>query len=70
MKPSSAHSLTPPTVTFLGAARSVSGSMHLLEVGPHRLLLDCGLFRGPRDEARAKNRHFPFDDLRHQSPDE
>src|SRR5262245_38129156 len=51
-----------PRVTFLGAAQSVTGSMHLLEVGPHRLLLDCGLTRGgPRDESRARNRTFPFD---------
>src|SRR5215212_11207251 len=54
-------SSTAPQVTFLGAARSVTGSMHLVESGPHRLLLDCGLTRGPRDESRARNRHFPFD---------
>jgi metallo-beta-lactamase family protein len=53
--------VTSPHVQFLGATRSVSGSMHLVECGPHRLLLDCGLARGPREEARAKNRHFPFD---------
>ncbi len=50
-----------PTVTFLGATQSVSGSMHLLEVGPYRFLLDCGLHRGPRDEARALNSRFSFD---------
>lgn len=50
-----------PQVTFFGAARTVTGSMHLVEVGPHRLLLDCGLHRGPREEARARNRTFPFD---------
>jgi len=50
-----------PTVTFLGATQSVSGSMHLLEVGPYRFLLDCGLHRGPRDEARALNSQFSFD---------
>src|SRR5262249_37090099 len=39
-----------------------TGSMHLVEVGPHRLLLDCGLSRsGPREESRLRNRHFPFD---------
>lgn len=57
----SSNSSAPPRVTFLGAARSVTGSMHLLEVGPHRVLLDCGLHRGPRDEARTRNRHLPFD---------
>ena len=29
--------------------------------GPYRLLLDCGLFQGRRDEARQRNAHFPFD---------
>jgi metallo-beta-lactamase family protein len=52
---------TAPTVTFLGAAQSVTGSMHLIDAGPYRLLLDCGLSRGPRDEARLRNRTFPFD---------
>src|SRR5215470_1175367 len=57
----SSNSQGPPRVTFLGAARSVTGSMHLVEAGPYRLLLDCGLARGPRDEARLRNRSFPFD---------
>jgi metallo-beta-lactamase family protein len=35
--------------------------MHLIEAGPQRILLDCGLSRGPRDEARQRNRNFPFD---------
>ncbi len=50
-----------PTVTFHGAARSVTGSMHLVEFGPVRLLLDCGLVRGPREEVRTRPRDFPFD---------
>src|SRR6202022_2360580 len=50
-----------PHVTFFGAARSVTGSMHLVEAADQRILLDCGLHRGPRDEARTVNRHFPFD---------
>ncbi len=50
-----------PTVTFHGAARSVTGSMHLVEFGPVRLLLDCGLVRGPREDTRTRSRHFPFD---------
>jgi metallo-beta-lactamase family protein len=48
-------------VTFLGAAQSVTGSMHLVECGPYRVLLDCGLHRGSRDESHQRNRHFPFD---------
>jgi len=50
-----------PIVTFHGAAQDVSGSVHLVEFGPYRFLLDCGLFRGPRDEARSRNRSFAFD---------
>lgn len=52
---------TEPLVTFLGAAQSVTGSMHLVQFGRQRLLLDCGLVRGRRDEARQHNLHFPFD---------
>jgi len=54
-------SCKPPTVTFHGAAQSVSGSVHLLEAGPYRFLLDCGLYRGPREEARMRNAYFDFD---------
>jgi metallo-beta-lactamase family protein len=35
--------------------------MHLIEAGPYRLLLDCGLNRGPSEENRLRNRQFPFD---------
>ncbi len=49
-----------PTLTFWGAAGSVSGSMHLLEVGNHKVLLDCGLHQGRREEARERNSRFPF----------
>src|SRR5947209_1477687 len=56
------HSVTQtvPTITFWGAAQTVSGSMHLVEVGPHRILFDCGLVPGPREEARQRNSRFPF----------
>ncbi len=46
---------------FWGAARTVTGSMHLLEVRGRRILLDCGLFQGKRQEAFQRNREFPFD---------
>ncbi len=46
---------------FLGAARTVTGSMHLLEVNGRRLLLDCGLYQGRRKEAFEKNRKLLFD---------
>jgi metallo-beta-lactamase family protein len=53
--------MTEPLVTFWGAAQSVTGSMHLIEFGSQRLLLDCGLVRGRRDEAHKRNLRFPFD---------
>jgi len=51
-------------IYFHGAARTVTGSMHLLEVNGFRLLLDCGLFQGPRQETYERNRNFPFDPRR------
>ena len=45
---------------FWGAARTVTGSMHELETGGRRYLLDCGLYQGRRKEAFARNSHFPF----------
>src|SRR5262245_58777676 len=52
--------MSTPRVTFWGAARTVTGSMHLVEANDWKLLLDCGLFQGPRAEARRRNRDFPF----------
>ncbi len=51
---------TEPTLTFWGAAGGVTGSMHLIEFGNHKILLDCGLHQGRREEARQRNGHFPF----------
>jgi metallo-beta-lactamase family protein len=48
-------------LTFWGAAGTVTGSMHLVETGGKRILFDCGLFQGRRNEAEQKNRHLPFD---------
>ncbi|MEO8594118.1 MAG: MBL fold metallo-hydrolase [Candidatus Solibacter sp.] len=47
-------------LTFWGAAGTVTGSMHLLETGGNRYLLDCGLNQGRRKDADAKNRNLPF----------
>ena len=49
-----------PMVTFWGAARTVTGSMHLLQAGGQSVLLDCGLFQGHRAEGQLRNRHVPF----------
>src|SRR5215217_6514921 len=48
-------------ITFAGAAREVTGSCHILEVGGKTVLLDCGLFQGRRSETQAKNRQLPLD---------
>ena len=47
-------------IRFHGAARTVTGSQHLLEINGNKLLLECGLFQGPRQETYERNRTFPF----------
>ena len=46
---------------FQGAARTVTGSMHMLTVAGKTILLDCGTYHGRREEARERNSHFPFE---------
>jgi metallo-beta-lactamase family protein len=48
-------------ITFEGAAQTVTGSQHLVEVNNVRILLDCGLFQGKRSESYERNLKFPFD---------
>ena len=48
-------------IEFLGATRSVTGSMHIIESNGHRILIDCGLFQGKREESNQRNKTFPFD---------
>ncbi|MBM3333454.1 MBL fold metallo-hydrolase [Candidatus Sumerlaeota bacterium] len=45
---------------FWGAARSTTGSMHLLGLDGKRFVLDCGLFQGRREESWRRNRDFPY----------
>jgi metallo-beta-lactamase family protein len=47
-------------LTFWGAARTVTGSMHEVQVNGKRFLLDCGLYQGRRREAAERNSNFPF----------
>ncbi len=46
---------------FLGAAGEVTGSMHVLDTGDDKILLDCGMFQGRRKESREKNLKFPLE---------
>jgi metallo-beta-lactamase family protein len=48
-------------VHFLGAAQTVTGSMHLVRTASMNVLLDCGLFQGRRRDAFERNRHLPFE---------
>lgn len=48
-------------ISFHGAAQTVTGSQHLIEVNDKRILLDCGLYQGRRKESRERNKNFPFD---------
>ena len=49
-----------PIVTFWGAIRSVTGSLHRVDACGQSLLLDCGLMHGSRAESLHRNRAFPF----------
>jgi len=51
----------PVKLTFWGAARTVTGSMHMLDFAGGRLLMDCGLFQGKRAVAKEYNSTFPAD---------
>jgi len=46
---------------FLGAARHVTGTKHLLHVNEKQLLLDCGMVQGPREMSNHANRNLPLD---------
>ena len=49
-------------IQFLGAAREVTGSKHLLTTGSgKKILLDCGMFQGKGAETETMNRELGFD---------
>ena len=45
---------------FFGAAGEVTGSCHILRVGGHTLLLDCGMIQGGRRSEERNAEDFPF----------
>src|SRR5690606_4762105 len=49
-------------ITFHGAAQTVTGSKHLLELSNgKRILLDCGMFQGHGKQTDELNKDFGFD---------
>ncbi len=50
-------------VKFLGAARSVTGTCHLITTDKYKILLDCGLFQGSKMLDELNEQDFGFDPL-------
>jgi len=48
-------------IHFLGATRTTTGSMYLIELNGKRVLMECGLFQGKRGESVERNCCFSFD---------
>jgi len=49
-------------IQFVGADRTVTGSLHYFEVNGSKFILDCGLIQGKRKESFELNRTFEFFD--------
>ncbi|MEK7172593.1 MAG: MBL fold metallo-hydrolase, partial [Patescibacteria group bacterium] len=47
-------------LTFCGGVRTVTGSMHLLEVDGQNIIIDAGLFQGHREDYYKINSYFGF----------
>ncbi len=49
------------SIQFLGAAGEITGSCHLLRAAGKKILLECGLIQGGREEDARNRESFPFD---------
>lgn len=49
------------TIQFCGAARTVTGSKHLIRIDGKGILVDCGIFQGPRELRERNWEPLPFD---------
>lgn len=50
-----------PNITFLGAAKTVTGSRHLLSFGGKQVLVDCGMFQGSSELRQRNWKDFEFE---------
>ena len=49
-----------PLITFLGAARTVTGSKYLIRYKDKKILIDCGLFQGIKDDKIKNKKELPL----------
>ena len=47
-------------IKFIGATKTVTGSMHYLIIKDKKILLDCGLYHGKRKDYYEINANFPY----------
>lgn len=50
-----------PSIQFNGAAETVTGSQHVITVNGKRIMVDCGLFQGPRAIRERNWEPFAFE---------
>ncbi|MDR2778270.1 MAG: MBL fold metallo-hydrolase [Rickettsiales bacterium] len=50
-----------PRITFLGATKIVTGSKYLLEFRNSKILVDCGLFQGTKDDRQKNRKDIPVE---------